>query len=151
MKAAKRPARTKKLFTAAEANAMLPLLRSILRDVTELAHELQDRDERLSRVRNQQRAILEVAHREELQQIEEELVHGRERMKALLLELQQLGVELKDPYTGLIDFRSRMDGREVYLCWRLGEPEVSFWHDLDAGYAGRQPLHPSRKLQEITE
>jgi hypothetical protein len=41
---------------------------------------------------------------------------------------------------GLCDFYSVMDGREVFLCWRLGEPEVSYWHELDAGFAGRQPL-----------
>ena len=55
-------------------------------------------------------------------------------------ELDQLHVELKDYYTGLVDFLCWMDGREVYLCWRLGESEVGFWHELDAGFAGRQPL-----------
>ena len=55
-------------------------------------------------------------------------------------ELQQLGVELKDYFTGLIDFPCWMDGREVYLCWRLGEPEVGHWHELDDGFAGRQKL-----------
>src|SRR5437588_155788 len=138
--AAQKQARTKKYFTPAEANAMLPLLRSILRDVTELARDLQDRKERLSRVRGPQKAVLDEAHREELLQIEQEFEHGRDRMKPLLEELQQLGVELKDPYTGLIDFRSRLEGREVYLCWRLGEAEVAHWHELDAGVAGRQKL-----------
>ena len=55
-------------------------------------------------------------------------------------ELQQLGVELKDYFTGLIDFPCWMNGHEVYLCWRLGEPEVGHWHELDAGFAGRQKL-----------
>jgi hypothetical protein len=142
MKAPKREraARAKKFFTPAEANAMLPLLRSILRDVTELAHELQDRNERLGRVRGHQKSVMDEAHREELQQIEQEYEHGRERMQALLEELQQLGVELKDPYTGLLDFRCHLEGREVYLCWKLGEPEVAYWHDLDTGFAGRQKL-----------
>ena len=140
MKASKRAVRTKKYFTPAEANAMLPLLRSILRDVTELARDLQERDERLRPVRGHQKAVMDEAHREELQQIEQEVEHGRERMKTLIEELQQLGVELKDPHTGLIDFRSRLNGREVYLCWRLGEGEVAHWHELDAGVAGRQKL-----------
>ena len=56
-------------------------------------------------------------------------------------ELKNLGIELKDYYTGLIDFPCWMDGREVYLCWRLGEPEVAYWHELEAGFAGRQKLH----------
>ncbi len=140
MKASKRPARTKKYFTPAEANATLPLLRSILRDVTELARDLQDRHERLARVRSHQKAVMDEAHREELLQIEQEFEHGKERMQAFLDELQQLGVELKDPLTGLVDFRSQMQGREVYLCWRLGEPEVAYWHELDAGFTGRQRL-----------
>ncbi len=57
-------------------------------------------------------------------------------------ELRKLGVELKDYFTGLIDFPCWMDGREVYLCWQLGEPEVAHWHELDAGFAGRQKLAP---------
>ena len=55
-------------------------------------------------------------------------------------ELEQLGVELKDYYTGLIDFPCWMDGREVYLCWRLGEPDVAHWHEVTEGFAGRQTL-----------
>ena len=58
-------------------------------------------------------------------------------------ELDELGVELKDPDTGLIDFRSRRQGRVIYLCWRLGEGRIEWWHELDAGFAGRRPLeHP---------
>jgi hypothetical protein len=51
-----------------------------------------------------------------------------------------MGVELKDIEEGLVDFRSMRDGRIVYLCWRQGEDTIAFWHELDAGFAGRQPL-----------
>jgi hypothetical protein len=61
-------------------------------------------------------------------------------MEELERELRQLGIELKDHYIGLIDFPCRLNGREVYLCWRLGEADVAFWHELDAGFAGRQKL-----------
>jgi hypothetical protein len=54
--------------------------------------------------------------------------------------IDALGIEIKDINTGLIDFWSKRDGREVYLCWRYGEPCVEYWHDIDAGFAGRQPL-----------
>ena len=54
--------------------------------------------------------------------------------------VQSLGAELKEIRTGLIDFRSPRDDRVIYLCWRLGEPRILFWHELDAGFAGRQPL-----------
>lgn len=56
-------------------------------------------------------------------------------------ELEALGVQLKDYGRGLIDFPSLRDGRVVLLCWQLGEgDEVQWWHDVDAGFAGRQPL-----------
>jgi hypothetical protein len=140
MQANKKRKPEKRLFTVEEANATLPLLRSILRDVTELAREVRDRHERLGRIRQDDRKGLSQAHDEELEGIQGELERARERMEGYEQELRGLGVELKDYYTGLVDFPCRMDGREVYLCWRLGEPEVAHWHELDAGFAGRQRL-----------
>jgi hypothetical protein len=140
MQANKKRKPEKKLFTVEEANATLPLLRSILRDVTELAREVRDRHERLGRIRQDDRKGLSKAHDEELEGIQAELERARKRMEGYEQELRGLGVELKDYYTGLVDFPCRMDGREVYLCWRLGEPEVAHWHELDAGFAGRQRL-----------
>jgi hypothetical protein len=128
-----------KYFTPAQANAMLPLARSILRDISELAHELHDRHERLQNATANQ-AALSPAHREELADIEAELERGQGRMRDYLHELESLGIELKDPFTGLVDFRAMMDGREVYLCWRMDEPEVAHWHELNTGFAGRQKL-----------
>ncbi|HEX4744690.1 MAG TPA: DUF2203 family protein [Candidatus Limnocylindria bacterium] len=62
-------------------------------------------------------------------------------IRALLAELAALGVEVKDPDQGLIDFRTMREGREVYLCWKLGEgARIMYWHDLETGYAGRRPL-----------
>ena len=130
----------KKYFTVAEANAMLPLVRVILRDVTVLARDLRERHERLARLKPGGRGALSEAHQEELLQAQTEFARGQERMQEYEVELKQLGVELKDYFTGLIDFPCRMDGREVYLCWRLGEPEVAYWHELEAGFAGRQKL-----------
>lgn len=54
--------------------------------------------------------------------------------------LQALGVEVKDINQGLVDFPALRAGREVYLCWRYNEPRITHWHELDAGFAGRQPL-----------
>lgn len=54
--------------------------------------------------------------------------------------LDTWGIELKDPEKGLIDFFHRRDGRSVYLCYCLGEQEIGYWHELDAGFAGRQPI-----------
>ena len=138
--AAVKPPSAKKYFTPAGANATLPLVRAIIRDVTELARELRERHDRLSRVLSGKRSGLSEAHQEEVQQAQAEVERGQERMREYEQELKQLGVELKDYYTGLIDFPCWMDGREVYLCWRLGEPEVGHWHELNEGFAGRQTL-----------
>jgi hypothetical protein len=54
--------------------------------------------------------------------------------------LRQIGCELKGVEQGLIDFPALREGRVVYLCWQYDEPEVAFWHEVDAGFAGRQPL-----------
>ena len=63
-----------------------------------------------------------------------------QRFNASLSFIQELGCELKDLDQGLIDFPSYRDGKLVYLCWKRGEPRVEFWHDIEAGFAGRQRL-----------
>ena len=77
---------------------------------------------------------------DDLAHIEEELEKDGQQLQDYVHELRELGVEPKNGLEGLIDFPCLMDGREVYLCWRLGEAEVLFWHDLDSGFAGRQAL-----------
>ena len=138
MKAATRPKKKNHHYTVEEANATLPLLRVILRDITNLANELRGQYERL--VRMQKTAGLDQAHAEEVQQLVEEFERGQQQMNEYEMELDKLGIELKDYYTGLIDFRHKRDGREVYLCWKLGEPDIAHWHELDAGFSGRQKL-----------
>lgn len=135
-----KPKKGKKFFTVAEANAALPLVRAIVRDIAELANELRERHERLNHLRPRERGGRSEAHQEELLQAEAEFERGQGRMQEYETELKQLGVELKDYFTGLIDFPCWLNGREVYLCWRLGEPEVGHWHEIDAGFAGRQKL-----------
>ena len=61
-------------------------------------------------------------------------------IRRLLVEVQATGIVLRDLDRGLVDFPAVLDGREVYLCWELGEDEIAYWHDLDAGFGGRQPL-----------
>jgi hypothetical protein len=138
--AAKRSTSKKKYFTVAEANARLPLVRAIVQDIVALAQDLRERHERLARVQPPPRGAIGEAYQEELCHAQAEFDRQQERIGEYERELRDLGVELKDPYTGLVDFPARLDDREVYLCWRLGEAEVSYWHDLEAGFAGRQRL-----------
>ncbi len=99
------------MFTRAEAARLLPKVRPLLEDIKRRKAAF---DRRPS-----------------------ELV-ARE-LRALIAEVAALGVEVKDLDIGLIDFRMRKAGREVYLCWKLGEGDrISYWHELEAGYPGRK-------------
>jgi hypothetical protein len=68
------------------------------------------------------------------------LVQDFERFDALIHQIQDTGVQIKDINTGLLDFSALRNGREVYLCWQYGEADIAFWHEIDEGYAGRQPI-----------
>jgi hypothetical protein len=119
---------------------MLPLLRLILRDITTLARTLREQNRRLARLQQDEKPDADIdALVAEIEATQDQIGSHKD-------ELDQLQVELKDPLTGLLDFPAWIDGREVYLCWRLDEPEVAHWHELSAGFAGRQKLsrHASR-------
>ena len=130
----------RKYFTVAEANKTLPLVKAIVGDIVRQFHAVNDLKVRLAAVTTEHRRPATDPYSEELAQSQALLDSEESKLGSYVDELHNLGVELKGPDTGLCDFYSLMDGREVYLCWRLGEPEVSHWHELDAGVAGRQPL-----------
>jgi hypothetical protein len=121
-------------FTVVEANALLPVLRPRLA-------RLISAWQRLSAVQAQVVAILNSKPHIDLggaplTAAAADII----RAQNVMVAIQALGVELKDPATGLIDFPTLRDGIEVYLCWRYGEPKVGFWHPIETGIAGRQPL-----------
>lgn len=129
-----------KLFTPEEANAALPLVRAIVGDLSRLCQEVIQRRQRLSFLLERRSRLEGDLYAEELAQVEEELDHDVSRLQEYVGELRQLGAEPKSPAEGLVDFPAMLDGRLVYLCWKLGEPEVLYWHELEAGFQGRQPL-----------
>lgn len=132
-----------KYFTVEQANQHLPLVRAIVTDIVRQFREVSERKERLAQIRRAHGAsdrASESYYSEELSQVEEDLEKDIAVLTGFIQELAKLGLELKDFERGLVDFPSRMDGRDVFLCWHLGEDEVSFWHELDAGFAGRQSL-----------
>jgi hypothetical protein len=128
-----------RLFTLQEAEALLPRLR-------ELLPEMQEQSRRLARARAQVQNLTRAASGNghlvgrELQRKRQEVDVLSTRLRELLVEIEQLGCELKGVEEGLIDFPAERDGRTVYLCWRLGEARIEHWHELDTGFAGRQPL-----------
>ena len=130
-----------KYFTAAEANKALPLVRAIVGDIVAQFRTVNEHKQRLLSLKNQRRrpGAPPDAYAEETAQSQVDLEAEEAQLIAYIEELTRLGVELKGP-DGLCDFPSIRDGREVYLCWRLGEPDVRFWHEINAGFAGRQPL-----------
>lgn len=132
----------RKYFTAEEANKMLPLVRAIVGDIVDQYTSVNGLRERLSAVPVERRRPPNDVYTEELAQSQAELDSQETRLAAYIDELARLGVELKGP-DGLCDFPSLRDGRPVYLCWRLGEPQVLHWHELNAGVAGRQLLNPA--------
>jgi hypothetical protein len=108
-------------FGVAEANRLVPLLEAtFLRIRAELS--------RLDEIAVDHLARLRAERDSRLRRIQEELE-----------TLADLGIEVK-AVDGLVDFRAMREGRTVYLCWRYGEPEVSHWHELDTGFAGRQRI-----------
>lgn len=68
------------------------------------------------------------------------MVKDFEKLDTMVHQIQDLGVLIKDINLGLLDFPALRDGQEVYLCWQYGEGEIAFWHEVEAGFAGRQPI-----------
>ncbi len=126
-------------FSVEEANKSLPLVKAIVGDIVRQFEVVNGLKHRLASVQNPRKRPANDPYAEETAQSQAELDAEESKLALYIEELTRLGVELKGP-DGLCDFPSIRDGREVYLCWRHGEPEVSFWHEKNAGFAGRQPL-----------
>ena len=75
-----------------------------------------------------------------VQQAQAGMVAAIEKIRECLEELDEIGVELKDWSLGIVDFPSRLYGREIRLCWRHGEPSVAFWHEENSGFAARRSI-----------
>lgn len=144
----------KKYYTPEEANQTLPLVKAIVADIVRQFREVHERKERLAQIlssRNPSNRESESVYSEETAQIEEELDKDAGVLQGYIDELEKLGVELKDYARGLVDFPAMMDGREVYLCWHLGEDEIGYWHELDAGFQGRQSLLASSRSKAASD
>lgn len=128
-----------RLYTPDQANRALPLVRRIVEDVVRVhgrwREVVQELELLASGVRADRPDARVVALEREAQALASDL-------DAFERELDALDIALKDREVGLVDFPGEQEGRRVWLCWRLGEPAVRYWHDLDAGFAGRRPLRP---------
>ncbi len=124
-----------KIFTIEEANALLPTVRGVLL-------KIQKANKRVSLFSEKAKEAAESAERGGGGLIEGPLyAQLLLKLTELMNELESLGVQLKDLDRGLVDFPYLRDGRVVLLCWQMGEgEELEWWHDVDAGFAGRTPL-----------
>lgn len=127
-------------FTRAEAEALLPRVEPLLIELRALADELTTALEAYATLQEKMRGNGQ-GHAQQYRALRERIGELRADLESKLREIGALGVLVKDIESGLIDFPSLRAGREVYLCWRRGEgTRIGWWHEVEAGFAGRQPL-----------
>jgi hypothetical protein len=120
-------------YTIEEARAMLPQVRKWLDQIVTLQDNLSAFDTRL---RSLASTGMDVGG-----DTVNASVKARAEFHALLQEFRSREIQIKDLERGLVDFPALREGREVFLCWEKGENEIEFWHDLDSGFPGREPLY----------
>jgi hypothetical protein len=123
------PSRPTKRFTLEEANSALALVKRIAADVVKTHQAV------LSL-----RADANAAGPKDQAAKEAQLNRAVDRFQGYVSELRAIGCELKDAKLGLVDFLCRFQGRDIYLCWKLGEDQIDFWHEVSAGFGDRQPV-----------
>jgi hypothetical protein len=136
-----------RVFTIAEVDALIPALselvaRQLLRqsEIEESLAKLMQRSGRLPRTLDE-----DGDDDTETADLKAELRGRIASYESGWREVQELGAVVKDPQIGLLDFYGRIEGRLVWLCWRYGEESLRYYHDLEAGYAGRQRLRPDTR------
>ncbi|MEJ2184695.1 MAG: DUF2203 domain-containing protein [Gemmatimonadota bacterium] len=126
-------------FTLEEANRTLPLVRRVVEDIVTMYPDVQ---RKLAELRELADRESTPAREREMERLRDALERDSDELNRYLKELDQIGCQFKGFEEGLVDFHAWMDGRPVCLCWKLGEARIEWWHELDAGYAGRQHLSP---------
>jgi hypothetical protein len=122
-----------RVFTLGEANSLIPELENLLLQIRSARRYLQSIQPEIQKARDQAEPNGGSAQGPLY-------LKGLEYIIQRLEKIQEMGVLVKDLERGLCDFPFMRDGDMVYLCWKLGEPEIQWWHALDTGFAGRQPL-----------
>lgn len=123
------PSRPRKRFLLEQANRALPLVKRIVADIVRTHDQVMQHQSQLEKCSAADQPV-----------IQKSLQGDLEHLQDYVDELTDVGCELKDYRVGLIDFIGRHKGHEVYLCWKLGEESVLHWHELQAGFGGRQPI-----------
>ena len=124
---------SKKLFTLDEANAFVPQLLDLVPKIQKLSVSLNNNFPDIKNARD--KAKWNGGSDQGVDYLNAVLKYND-----LMRKIEDMGCEVKGIREGLIDFPSLREGREVYLCWRMPEKEILFWHDLNAGFTGRKPI-----------
>jgi hypothetical protein len=127
-----------RLFTLDEALVLLPTVRQLISEIQAAKAEMDRQTTELERLMGLTGGNGHLAA--DIASSREQLQSTATRLQSLIEELDGIGVELKGIDEGLVDFPSERDGRVINLCWRMGEDTIAWWHELDTGFAGRQPL-----------
>jgi len=130
-----------KYFNRQEAEELLPVIRKSLKRAREQKQEIDQLDQALARAAARIMVLggsLPPYH--ELARTRGERERIGTQIEQLVEKIQETGCVVKDLDEGLVDFPALLEGREVYLCWKLGEERIAFWHGLEEGFAGRKPL-----------
>jgi hypothetical protein len=130
-----------KTFTLEEAQSLLPVLESLLRraiDGKRAADLIEARLQELNkRIFLSGGLMVDVARvRRQKTSLEQHIQQAKDSLN----EIDAIGVQVKDLDTGLLDFPCELNGETVLLCWKMGESRIDYWHTLDAGFRGRQPI-----------
>lgn len=123
-------------YTIEEANALVPQVRAVL---LQLAVEQRRMEAAHAAMHGHLSDNGNPASPAEADRLEREAVSIGEGMRTLIGLLESLGIQLRDAEMGLVDFPGERDGRQVWLCWRLADPAVAFWHGTEEGFASRRP------------
>ena len=124
---------SKKLFTLAEANLLVPQLLDWVPEIQKMSASMN-------------RDFPDISNARKKSKWDGGSVEGSGYLNVvlkynhLIQQIESIGCEVKGVREGLVDFPSLRDGREVYLCWRMPETDICFWHDIDAGFSGRKPI-----------
>ena len=124
--------RFQKHYTREEARVLLPQIRDWLQQITHLRRKMDEYHQRLA-------ALSTEGHDLGGETVNQSIKTASE-IRELLLKFQKREILIKDLERGLIDFPALIGGREVFLCWEKDEEDIEFWHDIDSGFAGREPL-----------
>jgi hypothetical protein len=128
----------RKYFTLAEANRTLPLVKRIVSDLVTLHPEWRDLVNKYELVAAQARP--EWGESTDQMALRARIDEVAGRINDYLGELEQIGCMFKGFEQGLVDFYGKLDGKEIFWCWKQGEDKIEHWHELETGYAGRQPI-----------